>query len=109
MWRVVSWIGLFILVFVMLTPTSEGAAVIAIAASYGALGSIALLFGAPIVIGILVLGVFDSLPRQKCSYCGGSGVIAAGAWTSIYDAHDCPHCAGSGFEPVDTSGVSGGW
>lgn len=108
-WHVVSWIllVLFILSLLVDYPVVERA--VAIAASYGVVGSIALLVGAPIIMGVLVLGVFDSLPRQRCTYCGGSGVIAAGAWTSIYDASDCPHCGGSGYEPTGSPISGGGW
>ena len=52
---------------------------------------------------ISVMKLFE----KKCTLCEGRKVIAAGAWTTIYEAHDCPHCAGTGVEPGSGITVSG--
>lgn len=51
-----------------------------------------------LVIGLALSGIYACFKR-KCTHCGGSGLIPAGAWTDIHEANDCPHCKGSGKEP----------
>lgn len=42
-------------------------------------------------------------PAQEpkvCTVCGGTGLIPAGAWTTVNDADTCGRCGGTGVEPT---------
>lgn len=107
-WHVISWILLIALFLNMDSIDSWLSAVFVFVEPYGFIGNIGVLVGIPIIAGLILIGIFDSLPRIPCSECGGSGYVqASGAWTTGYDSERCSNCHGSGNEPVDLSSRPG--